>query len=518
MRTSPLTRALAWVPALVVLLVPLWLLLRATTSGRASALLGESLSLGLLPLILRSIGLALAVTLASLVIAVPLAWLTARTDLPLRRTCTILLALPLAIPSYVGAFALISAVSADGPLGALLGGSVDLQGFFGATIALTLLGFPYVFLPLHAAFAGLDPRLEESARMLGRSPLGAFLSVSLPLVRPALVGGCLMTTLYVLSDFGAVSMLQVDTFTRVIYVQHDAFDAAGAALLSLVLVLITFVVLALEWRTRNQRLRTSSRAGRDARAAPPSPLGRWRLPALAFVLVVLAASVGAPLLVVIWWALRRGNVCEFCAPIDTLATNSLLVALMTALAAMLLALPVARLASRARSLWAHLPDRVVYAGFAIPGVVVALAFVYFGTRVVPALYQTIPLLVLACVIRFLPQVTDTLRPALERIPPSLEEAARTLGASSRRAFVGVSLPLAMGALLAGGALVFLTTVKELPATLVMRPAGWDTLATELWDLTNEGYYGEAALRALALFVLGVLPMLFITLARQRRRS
>ncbi len=446
----------------------------------------------------------------------PLAWLTTRTDLPLKRTFTVLFALPLALPSYVGAFALLSAFGTGGPVADLLGIRPDLYGFVGATVALTLLGFPYVLLPLQAALEGLDPRLEESARTLGRSPLRTFFSVSLPLARPALIGGMLMTSLYALSDFGAVSMLQLDTFTRVIYTQHDAFNRPGAAALALVLVLVTTVILVLEFRFRNRNKRLASRQGRTNQTAPRIPLGRWKWPALGFATLIAFVSLGAPVLVIAWWAIKRGNVCEYCTPLQTLSANTLLVAALTAITAMLLVLPVARLATRARSFLGHLPDRILYAGFAIPGVVIALALVFVGTRWVPSLYQTLPLLVLACVIRFIPQVSDSLRPAMEKIPPSLEEAGQTLGATRRRTFLRIVLPLALPGLLAGGALVFLTTLKELPATLVMRPAGWDTLATELWDLTNEGYYGEAASRAIALIVLGVLPMVFIVARRHRR--
>jgi iron(III) transport system permease protein len=159
---------------------------------------------------------------------------------------------------------------------------------------------------------------------------------------------------------------------------------------------------------------------------------------------------------------------------------------------------------------------LLYTGFAIPGVVVALALVFMGIRWLPGLYQTVPLLVVACVLRFLPQAADTFRPALLRVPAHLEEAARTLGATSAGAFRRVVLPLTWPAWFAGGALVFLTTLKELPATLVMRPPNWDTLATELWDLTNEGYYGEAASRSLLLLLLGVLPMVIVLYRRERR--
>jgi iron(III) transport system permease protein len=507
-RTSRLTLGLAWLPAVLVLIIPVWLALRATDSDTSRLDLATTL-----PILGRSLALALTVALASTLIALPLAWLTTRTDLPLRRTLVVLFALPLALPSYVGAYALLSAFGAGGPLATLLDVRPDLYGFSGAAIALTLLGFPYVYLPLQAALAEQDPRLEEAARTLGHSAVRTFFTVSLPLARPALLGGVLMAVMYTLSDFGAVAMLQVDTFTRVIYTQHNAFDRPGAAALGLILVALTAAILALEYRLRRTRAHLASREGRSAHTARPIRLGASRLPALVFAGLVALTSLIAPLLVITWWWLARGQSCDHCTPLTTLSAHSGLIAALTALVAVLLALPVARLATRARNLIGHLPDRILHAGFALPGVVIALALVFAGTRLAPALYQTLPLLVLACVIRFIPQAVDSLRPALERLPPSLEEAARTLGASRLRAFLRVTVPLAMPGLLAGSALVFLTTVKELPATLVMRPTGWDTLATELWDLTNEGYLGEASSRALALVVLGVLPMALIAARR-----
>lgn len=492
--------------------------MRAAESPKGLEALTAELGKGLVPLLLRTLGLGLAVTVLSTLIALPLAWLTTRTDLPLKRTFTVLFALPLALPSYVGAFALLSAFGTGGPVADLLGVRPDLYGFVGATVALTLLGFPYVFLPLHAALSGLDPRLEEASRTLGHSPLSTFFGVSLPLVRPALVGGMLMTVLYTLSDFGAVSMFQLDTFTRVIYTQHDSFSRPGAAALALVLLVVTVVLLVLEYRSRDKSKRLASRQGRAAMTAVPHRLGAWRWPAFLFASLIAFVSLIAPILVIFWWWVRSQNVCEHCTPMATLTANTALVAFLTAGVAMLLVLPVARLASRAKTAWGHLPDRILYAGFAIPGVVIALALVFVGTRWVPELYQTLPLLVVACVIRFIPQVADSLRPSMEKVPPSLEEAGRTLGASGRRTFFRIALPIAWPGLLAGGALVFLTTLKELPATLVMRPTGWDTLATELWDMTNEGYYGEAATRALALIVLGVLPMVFIVARRHRRAA
>jgi iron(III) transport system permease protein len=508
--------SLAWLPAAFVLLVPIWLVIRASEGEGVWARLADDRVLALLG---RSVGLALAVAAASVALAVPLAFLTARTDLPGRRWWAVLLALPLAMPSYVGAFALVGAAGRGGMLSTMLGGAAvpEVYGFWGAFLSLTLLGYPYVLLPVRAAFLEVDPRLVESARVLGEGALGAFWRVTVPLVAPAIGSGALMVVLYSLSDFGAVSILQFDTFTRVIFVQHDAFDRGGAAALSLVLLALTATVLVVESAARRRRAGYASRRGARATDAKPVSLGAWRAPAFLACAVVAAGSLLVPVGIVLGWASRGGNVCTFCTPIDELAASSLLVAASTAAVCMILVLPVARAAARGRSLLLRLPDRVIYAGFAIPGTVVALALVFAGTRWVPAIYQTVPALVLACVLRFLPQAADPLRPAMARVPVHVEEAARTLGAGPLGGFVRVTLPLVAGSWLAGGALVFLTTVKELPATLVMRPAGFDTLATELWDLTNEGYLGEAAWRALALLALGVVPMLVLVAWTERRR-
>ncbi len=506
----------AWLPALVMLLVPAWLAVRAFDEPDTLSEFLDNFETGLLPLLGRSLALAACVGALTLVIALPLAFLTTRTDLPGRRVLGVLLALPLALPSYVGAFALVGAFGHGGLLAQLFGwqSMPDFTGFGGAVLALGLLGYPYVLLPLQAAFRQVDPRLEESARTLGLGPWRAFRAVTLPLLVPAMSAGMLMVALYALSDFGAVSMLQFNSFTRAIYLQYDSFNRSGAAMLSLVLVLLTVVLLWIEWRLRRHG---RSLAGRRAVAdAAPVLLGPWRVPALALVGLVMLLSVGAPVAVTVLWAARGGNTCDYCTPLPTLAWNTFEVAALTAFVAMLLVIPVVRYATRRRAWWAQLPDRLLYTGFAIPGVVVALALVFMGIRWLPGLYQTVPLLVVACVLRFLPQAADTFRPALLRVPAHLEEAARTLGATSAGAFRRVVLPLTWPAWFAGGALVFLTTLKELPATLVMRPPNWDTLATELWDLTNEGYYGEAASRSLLLLLLGVLPMVIVLYRRERR--
>ncbi|MDX1523700.1 MAG: iron ABC transporter permease, partial [Anaerolineae bacterium] len=258
---------------------------------------------------LNSAGLAATVTIASIVIGVSLAWLTVRTDLPGRKVWSVLTALPLVIPSYVGAFALVSALGPKGlvqgwlePLG--IDRLPSIYGFFGAWLAMTLFTYPYVLLSVRAALRGLDPSLEEAARSLGRSPWQVFREVTVPHLRPAMLAGGLLVALYTLSDFGAVSMLRFDTFTRAIYMQYSAsFDRSVAAVLALLLVALTIVILSFEVKMRGKARYYRSSSG-TVRPTKPVSLGKWRVPALMFCWLITGLGLVVPLAVIGYWLVR----------------------------------------------------------------------------------------------------------------------------------------------------------------------------------------------------------------------
>ena len=459
----------------------------------------------------RSLILVGTVTVAAVLLALPLAWLTARTDLPGRRLWSVLVVLPLVIPSYVGAYAFVAALGPRGMLQRLLAASFgsghlpDLSGFPGAFLVLTLFTYPYVVLNVRAALRDMDPALEDAARSLGDTPLQAFLHVTLSHLRPAIAAGGLLVALYVLSDFGAVSMLRYTTFTRAIYVQYVAsFDRSVAALLSLVLVIVTLAILLVEARVQ-RRLTLISRP-RPARRLRPVRLGVWRWPALAFCALVVLLSLGVPLLVSGYWLIVSVGVGDTGSSLLAPVWHSVLASGSAALVALLFALPVALLATRYPRGIGRLIERASYAGYALPGIVVALSLVFFGANFAPLLYQTLAMLVFAYLVRFLPQATGTLRATLLQISPRLEEAARGLGRSTPEVILTITLPLMRSGLFAGGALVFLTSMKELPATLLLAPIEYDTLATRVWSATTEGFYGRAAGPALLLVAVSALSV------------
>lgn len=509
---------LAAIVAGVAVLPVAYLLVRAIQGGTdAWSVLTRS---GTADVLASTGALVLAVVACAIAIGVPLAWLVTRTDLPGRRVLAVLAALPIVVPSYVAALALLGAFGPRGLLQQALEGPFGVErvpeifGFPGALLALTLSTYPYVFLLCAAALRSVDPGLEEASRSLGRSAGATFLHVTLPMLRPALGAASLLTALYVLSDFGAVALMQYDSLTRAIYLQYlSLFDRTPAAVLGLVLVLLTALVLFGERRSQRggNRFRLGPGVGRAPRAVP---LGRWKLPALAFSWTMVGFFLLVPLAVLGYWLQRTVARSE---PLDVAWSalgGSVGVAAAAAGAALLASLPIAVVARRGRRAGVVI-ERAAYTPNALPGIVIALALVFFAVRYGGPIYQTLGLLLVAYVIRFLPQALAGSSSALQTINPRVEEAARSLGRRPLRVAASITLPLARPGLLAGATLVFLSTLKELPATLLLRPIGFDTLATEVWKFTEVGAYSRAALPALLLIAVAV-P--FVWLVTGRRAS
>lgn len=515
----PLFLLLAAILTAVAALLPVgYLLLRAAGAG---AKVGEILlQPRTLQVFVGSAGLALMVTLTAMVIGVLLAWLTVRTDLPGRKFWAVVTVLPLVWPSYVGAFALVAAF---GPRGMLQGWleplGIDrlpsIYGFPGALLALTLFTYPYVLLSVRVALRGLDPSLEEAARSLGRSPLRLFWEITLPHLRPSILAGGLLVTLYTLSDFGAVSLLRFDSFTRVIYLQYKgSFDRSAAAVLALLLVALTLFILLGEARLRGRAryYRSSAGALRPARLVK---LGPWRPLALAFCGFITLIGVVMPLLVIGFW-LGRGLLAGEDLKLGfDVVFNSLTASGLAALLAVAAAIPIAVLAVRFPGRPSRWLERSAYVGYALPGIVIALSLVFFGANYAMFFYQTLAMLVFAYVVRFLPQAIGSVRASLLQVSPRLEEVARCLGRTPRQTLTSITVPLLRPGLLTGLALVFLTGMKELQATLLLGPTGFDTLATRIWDATEQVFFAQAAAPALLLVLVSAVSV-WLILAQEEK--
>ncbi|HXF97222.1 MAG TPA: iron ABC transporter permease, partial [Gaiellaceae bacterium] len=456
---------------------------------------------------------AAGVVAASLAVGVPLAWLVVRTDLPGRRLWGVAGSLPLVVPSFVAALALLGALAPHGllqralePLG--VAALPELRGYWGALLALTLSTYPYVFLLAAAGLRSADPSAEEAARGLGAGRLRVLLRVTLPALRPSLAAGALLVALYVLSDFGAVSLMDYPTLTTAIYVRYESLLALeSAALLALVLVALAALVVLLtaRLRVRGAAYRATPGTGRPAQLVR---LGAWRWPALAFCTAVVALFLGAPLATLAWWSLSADPLVGRAPVAWDAALNSAVVAGAAALLAAAAVLPAAVLAWRYPSPATRALEALTLLPSALPGIAVALALVFVGARLGGVVYQSLGLLLFAYLVRFMPYALASTRGALAAVSPRLEEAARSLGRGPLAAVASVVLPLARPGLLAGAALVFLSTVKELPATLLLRPIGFETLATEIWKGTAIGAYSDVAPSALLLIAIAA-PLVYL---------
>ncbi len=471
----------------------------------------------------RTVLLIFTVTASSIAIALPLAWLTVRTDLPLRRTWAVLISLPLVIPSFVGAFLIVSALGPKGLVQQMLSPfGVDrlpeIYGLPGATLTLALLSYPYIFLTARGALADLDPALEESSRSLGHGPLNTFFRITLPQLRPSIAAGSLLVALYTLSDFGAVSLMRFPTFTWVIYQQYQsAFDRSIAAVLSLVLVGLAIMILVMDYVSRGRQRYYQIGAG-ASRVARISRLRRWKWPALAFSGAIVALALLVPMAVLGFWLVRGISSGEPFLVLWSAARNSLYVSGLAALVAVAFAIPVAAMLVRYPSLFSRVLEPTTFIGYALPGVVIALALVFFGANYARPVYQTIWLLIFAYVVLFFPVALGAIRSSLLQLNPKLEDAARGLGRTSTQTMWSVTMPLMRSGIMMGAALVFLITMKELPATLILGPLGFKTLSTAVWSASSEAFFAQAAAPALTLILMASLPMAFLVMRERRMRT
>jgi iron(III) transport system permease protein len=468
-----------------------WLVVRVAGAdpGRVAALLARERTL---TLALNSAVLVAVVGAGSLLLGLATATALVRVRLPRPGLWWVLAALPLAVPSYLLAFAVLAI-------------RPEARGLGPLAVVLVLACTPYVTLPAAAALRAADTGPEDAARTLGLGPVSAFCRVTLPQTLPAALAGTLLAALYTLADFGAPALLRYESFTWAVQAAYEGtVDRTGAAVTALVLAAATLGLVAAERAAR--RRFTGARAGTAPTAAVPV---RLRPAAGAAVVAglgaVAAVTLVGPPAVLVGRVVAAGGVDADLPRLAVAAGWTLLLSGAAALLAVAMALPVGVLAARYRSRAVAATESVAYLGQGLPGVVVGLALVFLSLVLVPALYQTAAVLVFGYAILFLPKALGATRTAVERVPVEAEEVARTLGRTPWSTWWSVTAPQAAPGVAAGGLLVAVTAMKELPATLMLRPTGIDTLATRLWSQTSLGAFGAAAPAALALLLLACVP-------------
>ena len=455
-------------------------------------------------LLANTVQLVVVVTVASLLVGASAAWLTERTDLRGARAWRVALVLPIAVPEFVNGYTWVSV-------------SPHVQGLWGAALVSTLSLYPLVYLPVAAMLRARRLDQDEVAGSLGLSPAAVLLRVVLPQLRPALVGGAVIVSLHLLGEYGSFALLRFPTFAVAIFDQYKlGFDAASAAGLSLVLVALCLLVLGVQRRATGGASPASGRAD-STRSARPLPLGRAAVPCQLGLLALAGLALGVPLLTTAGWLLRGSSTTLPPASTGVVLLNTLLLGLAAAVTCTVLALPVAALVVRRRGRLAAVLSGATYVNRALPGVVVALALVFFALRSAAGLYQSSLLLVLAYSALFLPLAVVAVTAGVSQLPTSLPEVAASLGVRRPVVWLRVSLPLLLPSLSGAVALVFLSTVTELTATLLLHPTGVQTLATQFWLYTTGQSYGAAAPYAGLMLLLAVGPTWLLTRQLDRPR-
>ena len=497
---APLVLSLVAAAVAVVVCCPLvFVVMQAGQSGWDSVrrLLGRPL---VTTLLWHTLELTVTVTAATLLIGFCAAFLTQRTDIPGRRVFTVLLAMPLAVPEFVHGYCWVSLFP-------------SVQGFWGAVLVMTTSLYPLVFLPVAATLRRSDAATEEVARSLGHSRWRVLWRVTLPQTRPALAGGALLVSLYLLGEYGAFAMVRYTTFATAIYTQFEtSFDTVSASVLALVLIVLAVLVTGAEagaGRRRGRGVRVV-REGAAARPADPLALGRGRIPALLGLAAVVGTTLGVPVYALGYW-LAKGNSSTLpSASIWTATATTAGYALVTAAVATAAAVPVALLAWRHPGHASEGIVRLAYLTRALPGIAVALAVVFFAIRYAQPWYQQPPMLVAGYVVLFFPLALTAVRASLAHVPHGVEDVARSLGRRRLAVLGRVTLPLIAPGLAASFAMVALTASTELTATLLLHPTGTETLATRFWSYTTGLAYGAAAPYAAMMTVLSVPAVVLLT--------
>lgn len=528
-------RTLPWVPALTAaaaVAAPLGLVLRSLVEP-ADPLWVELSAVVLPTYLVNTLLLALGVGVGTLVLGTVTAWLVTMCHLPGRRLLEWLLVLPLAFPTYLLAYAATDLFEYAGPVQTALRGwlgeawpGIPMRSLGGAVIILTLALSPYVYLLARAGFLHGSATVVEASRALGAGPWRSFFTVALPLARPAIVSGVTLALMETLAEFGAVQYFAVDTFTTGIYLTWFALGSLGGAMqLAALLLVVVGALIALERMARG--------GGRVASAGRRGPLPRYRLGTLAtvgaFLICLLPVLLGfvLPLVVFFRLAIAAGD-ARFGVDYLPLVRNSVLLAGAAAALLVVSALLLGYAVRLARSRAVTTLTRFAALGYAIPGSVLSVGVL----AVIGAFDQGLTMLGLAgglvlggslgallsaYAVRFLAVALNAVESGLATVRPELEAAARTLGAGPLAVLGRVHLALVRPSLLAGGLLVFVDVLKELPATLIVRPFNFDTLAVRAYQLASDERLSEAATPALTIVAAGLLPVLLTSLALGRQR-
>ncbi|MEO9339458.1 iron ABC transporter permease [Mesorhizobium sp. SB112] len=493
-----------------------------------------------------TLALLAMVAIMTSVVGVTTAWLVVSFEFPFRRFLSWALVLPLAVPPYLAAYAFGEFFHYTGPIQStireIFGFQTirdywfpDIRSTGGAALVLSSVLYPYVYLTTRIVFLMQGRNIADVARTLGARPSRIFWRVLLPIARPAIVAGVALVLMETINDIGAAEYLGVRTMTFAVYSTWlNRGSLEGGAQIALLMLIIVFVLLVAEqWARRRQRFHASRATHMKTLPRQTTLRGRQYAAALVVLVLPILAGFGIPLFVFGRYALRRLD--QFASPaLASAFVNSVMTALFTSLLTVLLALFLLNAVRIARSHLVMATVRLASVGYALPGGILGLGLLFVLARFDNGLdalarehlgYSTGLLLtgsasavVIACTIRFLALAESAVRSGIEKLPPNLDEAARSLGRTPMASARSVLLPLLRPAILTASVLVFVDTIKELSATILLRPFGFNTLATFVYENASRGVPEDGAVAALLIILTALVPVVLLSGALMRDRD
>jgi len=460
-------------------------------------------------LLVNTMLLFIFVVVSSLIVGLLISIILVRFNIPGSKILFTLSVLPLVIPSYIGALTYVSAFSPKGlfvQLFSSLGINeiAGIDGFFGSWIVLTLFTYPYVVLICSSALRNLDSTVEDAARSLGKNKFNVYTQVVIPRLKKPIIFSGLLVGLYVISDFGAVSLMRYSTLTKAIYSYYE-FNINGDPVIFYSSILIVLALLISFIQRGSEESRSAKVSGTPKISEKTNLTPRSKILIYTFMGLVIFSGLILPISVLSYWLIRGLSAGNSVRAVFGGVVGSLSVSLLAALFSVVVSTPIIIMVSQYRSKFGNILERIMLALYGLPHISVGVAILFITIKIFPSIYQSFTALIISYLIVFLPQAIGAGQASMEQVKSNYLDASSGLGMSKLKSFYRITLPLIYRGLFAGGALVFLSTMKELPQTLLLRPTGLNTMAIDIWSYASEGLFTQAAFSSFILLAISAIP-------------
>ena len=460
-------------------------------------------------LLLNTMLLFIFVVISSLILGLLISIILVRFNIPGSKILFTLSVLPLVIPSYIGALTYVSAFSPKGLFVQLFSSFgineiAGIDGFFGSWLVFTLFTYPYVVLICSSALRNLDSTVEDAARSLGKNRFNVYTQVVIPRLKKPIIFSGLLVGLYVISDFGAVSLMRYSTLTKAIYSYYE-FNINGDPVIFYSSILIVLALLISFIQRGSEEARSAKVSGTPKISEKTNLSPRSKVLIYTFLSLVIFSGLILPISVLSYWLIRGLSAGNSVRAVFGGVVGSLSVSLLAALFSVIVSTPIIIMVSQYRSKFGNVLERIMLALYGLPHISVWVAILFITIKIFPSIYQSFTALIISYLIVFLPQAIGAGQASMEQVKSNYLDASAGLGMSKLKSFYRITLPLIYRGLFAGGALVFLSTMKELPQTLLLRPTGLNTMAIDIWSYASEGLFTQAAFSSFILLAISAIP-------------